>query len=325
MVNLWHMATTYDIAKLAGVDQSTVSKVLRGAPNFKQETIDKVHAACDKLGYIPNTTARQLRSNRTNVIAIDIPFSVQAIQADPFIPEFLAGVSQQANSAGYSILLSYASSSSPADLVLSRQADGIILTTIKANDPRITELTEKRVPFVAGKAQNFSSLNAACVDVDNYHCGLLAGEHLITHGHRNIAVLYHEKSCVGMDFAAGVRAALSKHGIFPNDDYFVRVDISATAAMAATEKLLNSPNPPTAITSNIFLAAFGLLKATENTGCYALAAGSSLFHQLYPHKGYIKVPTIELGELMTKTLIKILNGLAFAKLELLQSQIISAS
>lgn len=315
------MVTMHDIARLARVDQSSVSKILRGATNFKQETINKVRAACDELDYIPNAAARQLRNKRTNTIAINIPFSIKDIQTDPFIPEFLSGVSQQTSQAGYSILLSYDDSDTLPELVLGQRADGIILTTTKANDSRISELTAKKIPFVAGKAQNITSLNAACVDVDNFNSGLRAGEYLIKQGHRKIAALYHKDSYVGFDFADGVRAALSKHKIYPNNNYFVGIDISAATAMSVAENLLKSSDPPTAITSNIFLAAFGLMKAAETTDCEILAPKSKLFAQLYPNQVCIDVPTFELGKTMTEILIKILNHQPFPKTQLLETNI----
>ena len=89
------MATTYDIAERAGVDQSTVSRALSKSPLVSRSTASKVRHACRELNYVPNTLARALRSNRTHAIAIHIPLVAETVFADPFIPEFLAGVGRE--------------------------------------------------------------------------------------------------------------------------------------------------------------------------------------------------------------------------------------
>lgn len=305
------MSTTYDVAKRAGVDQSSVSKILSGATDFRQETIDRVKAACDKLGYVPNATARQLRSQKTHTIAINIPHQCEVIRADPFIPEFLAAVSQQANIAGYSIVLSYDDGNTLPEIVLAHRADGVIITTPKNDDLRIAELVRKKIPFVTGRNLAHLSGSAACVDVDNYDAGCQAGECLIGQGHTRIASLCQEDSLVGLDFAAGIRAAMKNHKIIPVDKLFLNIDISARSAVEAARKLLAVPTPPTAIISNIALATFGLLKATASKNCSVLAPESPLLRQLYPTQQCIKVPTAELGSLMTRTLIKILDNQNF--------------
>jgi len=85
------LATTYDIAKRAGVDQSTVSKVLSGATNFRQSTVERVRKACADCNYVPNSTAVALRTSRSRALAVHLPFGEETLLSDPFIPEFRDG------------------------------------------------------------------------------------------------------------------------------------------------------------------------------------------------------------------------------------------
>ena len=101
------MITTYDIAKLTGMNQSTVSRVLSGFPKVSPTTAKKVLDACKKLHYVPNASAKALKTRRTFTLAIHMPYGTETVLADPFVPLFLSAVSREAADHGYSVILSY--------------------------------------------------------------------------------------------------------------------------------------------------------------------------------------------------------------------------
>ena len=95
----------YDIAKLAKVNQSTVSRVLNGSANVKKATAQKVRRACRKLGYVPNIPARTLRTKQAGAVAVHLPLGRELALTDPFALLFLGGIHEQANERDFSVIL----------------------------------------------------------------------------------------------------------------------------------------------------------------------------------------------------------------------------
>jgi DNA-binding LacI/PurR family transcriptional regulator len=133
--------TTKDIARLAGVNQSTVSRVLSGFTAISAATAERVWKACRELNYVPNAMASGLRSRRSRVLALHIPFGAATVLADPFLPEFLSGVSRVTAARGYGVFLAQADGDTDlVTLVRSGRADGVILTSPRHDDPRVRAL-----------------------------------------------------------------------------------------------------------------------------------------------------------------------------------------
>src|SRR5512136_2008998 len=89
--------TLVDVAKIAGVSRSTVSRVLNNHPNVRAEVRQRVREVIERTGYHPNEVARSLRSQRSTLIGLVIPQSIGQLFADPYLPLLTQGVAQAVN------------------------------------------------------------------------------------------------------------------------------------------------------------------------------------------------------------------------------------
>src|SRR5512139_1999713 len=144
--------TAKDVARLAGVSQSTVSRILSGdsAPFFSEKTRRKVLKVAAELNYSPNPLARALRGKQTYLIGL----IVRGI-SDPFLASLVSEISMQAHSLGYQVVLGHAQSDPDEVLQISnvldtRHTDGvIILGDFKEDRSAIREILEGRRAVVA--------------------------------------------------------------------------------------------------------------------------------------------------------------------------------
>jgi LacI family transcriptional regulator len=176
-----------DVAALAQVSIGTISNVLNKPDLVAPDTRRRVQEAIDKLGWVRNESARQLRAGNSasiGLVVMDI--------ANPFFSDLARGVGEVAAAAGYSVLLSD-SAHDPAreraalELFQQLRVRGVILAPI-SNSPD-AELS-RRLDMPVVLADRFAAYNDACtVSVDDFVGGQLAAEHLLERGHRRIAAV----------------------------------------------------------------------------------------------------------------------------------------
>ncbi len=324
------MVTTYDIARKTGLNQSTVSRVLSGFPHVNPATAKKVYKACRELNYVPNRFARALKTKRSSAIAVHIPFGSETVLADPFIPAFLSGVSQEAARQGYSVILSYLDHTDKehnfSDIVKSGLADGVIVTSPSRSDPWIKSLVRSGTPFVIGRFEGKAGPNMVSVDIDNRHSGYQAASFLLSRGHRDIALVTEGIEHISArDFQDGFRKALKEHDVRWNPALSRSVPVTFEAACGATRELLAGKPVPTAIVANTALTVFGALEAVRNAHASTLVLGieSLLLKSLHPGLPRISSPIEDLGREMTAALIRLLQtGKPDPKTQMLYTKII---
>jgi DNA-binding LacI/PurR family transcriptional regulator len=322
--------TTNDVARLAGLNQSTVSRALSGSPLVTPETARKVRAACRKLDYIPNALARGLKTSRTFSLAVHLAGGTHAVMADPFVPAFLSGVSRQAVLGGYSVVLSYFDPAGMEiqllNLIRGRRADGVVLTSPSCCEEEIRFLRKMNIPFVRGRHDSPLDAFSACVDIDNRHAGFQAARFLAARGHERIGLITEpEDSLVGRDFNAGVLDALTQAGVSYRPDQMKAVPITYEDACRAAAQLISGRCPPTAIVTNTPLLTLGALKAVRKSRRKVLVLGveSPLLKSMYPNQPRIVSPIKHLGRAMTETLIEILTtGRAEVSVRMLYTRIV---
>lgn len=180
--------TLRDVAREAGVHVSTASRALntetRGIVN--SDTVKRVLAAADSLGYRPNPMARGLRKNRTMTIGIVIP-DIE----NPLFGPIIAGCGQALDAEGYSLLIANADRESEAHTreiiraLLERRVDGMIVATAARSDALIAELVESGVLMVLVNRATEGLPVPAILGDDIAGIGL-AVDHLVGLGHRHI-------------------------------------------------------------------------------------------------------------------------------------------
>ncbi|OAB47145.1 LacI family DNA-binding transcriptional regulator [Paenibacillus antarcticus] len=170
-----------DVAKLAGVSPTTVSRVMNNRGYISQETRDKVDNAMKELNYFPNDLARALFNKRTNLIGLIVPTTT-----NPFFGELSFHIENICTSLGYKVLLCNSLSQmekeqSYADMLMRNQVDGII---VGAHNRGISNYNQRNIAVVA--IDRYLSKTIPVVGSDNYTGGTLATELLISKGCKNI-------------------------------------------------------------------------------------------------------------------------------------------
>jgi len=173
-----------DVAKLAGVSPTTVSRVINNRGSISEKTRDKVSKAMDDLNYYPNEIARSLFVQKTNSIGILFP-----TLSDPFFGELATRIEQQLAAYNYKVLICNTNNHLEYEtkylrMLLANQVDGIIVGS--HNTPSEIYQTAN-LPIVA--IDRFVSTKVPNIRSDNYQGACLATQHLIDKGCKNIAIL----------------------------------------------------------------------------------------------------------------------------------------
>lgn len=237
--------TSADVARLAGVSQSAVSRVFTPGASASKKTVEKVRAAADQLGYRPNVLARGLITGRTRMIGL-----VVAYLENQFYPVALELLSRALQAKGYHILIFLAENSTErvAEVMkelLDYQVDGIITASVGISSDIAARCSAVGIPMVLfNRGQDDENLSE--VTSDNVAGGRRAAEFLIAGGHRRIAhIMGWQGASTGRDRAIGFRFALEAAGLTP----VAMVDgmYSRDRAAAAARELCSGPDRPDAI------------------------------------------------------------------------------
>lgn len=170
-----------DVAKLAKVSKTTVSRVLNKRGYLSQETIDKVHAAMEQLNYQPNVVARQLYKKQTNIIGLLFP-----TVANPFFGELIEALEKKLYQEGFKVLIGNSMNDPEKETdylnqLLSEQVDGLIVGT---HNQGIKEYKYANLPIVA--IDRIMNEDIPVIESDNYAGGALATTRLINMGAKKI-------------------------------------------------------------------------------------------------------------------------------------------
>ncbi|HEX3592834.1 MAG TPA: LacI family DNA-binding transcriptional regulator [Pseudonocardiaceae bacterium] len=214
--------TITTVAARANVSRQTVSNVLNAPHRVQAGTRERVEAAIVELGYRPHRAARQLRTHRSNLIAMRMaPFSEEL--AGSVLDRFVHAVTESAQGHGFRTLVFTATNdtdeiSTYADLLNSYELDAFILTGTHHRDRRTTWLRKQGVPFVTFGRPWGVRAKHWWVDVDGKAGTTAATERLLDAGHRRIGFVgWPVGSGVGDDRRAGWETTLRAAGVDPND------------------------------------------------------------------------------------------------------------
>lgn len=312
-------ATLKEIARRTGKSITTVSRALAGYDDVSPETKALVRRVAEELGYTPNLLARRLQKRRSDTIGLILPTFGPRF-SDPFFSEFLAGVGNMAAEHGYDLLVS---TQPPGDRELavyrqkvqSRQVDGFVLVRTRRQDARIRYLCEIGFPFVAfGRTE--CELDFPFVDVDGIQGMRLIAEHLIGLGHRRIACLAPPPDLLFAEHRLiGLRQALADHGLELPESLIVLGDLTQKSGYQATMRLLDGPQPPTAIAACNDLMALGAMSAIQERG---LVVGRDvavtgfddipMAEHSHPPLTTVHQPIYQIGKTVCEMLIRLLQG-----------------
>lgn len=237
--------TAVDVARLAGVSQSAVSRVFTPGASASKRTVAKVKAAAEQLGYRPNLLARAMITGRSRIIGLVI-----AYLENQFYPVALERLSRALQERGYHILVFMAENSTEKveevmQELIDYRVDGIITASVAMSNDLTSRLAALGIPVVMFN-RGQSDPRLAEVTSDNLAGGRRATEFLLAGGHRRIAhIMGWQGSSTGRDRAEGFRQAMAAAGLEP----VAKVDgmYSRETAAAVARDLCAGPDRPDAI------------------------------------------------------------------------------
>ncbi|RSL29563.1 LacI family transcriptional regulator [Salibacterium salarium] len=253
------MVSSKDVAKRAGVSQSTVSRVLNESDRVSKSNVDKVTKAMNELNYRPNSIARSLVSKQTKTLAL-----ISGPLHNPFFVETTTSIINYANEKGYKTNVFFENAGdnmSVYESVLSMQLDGIILSSIFMEDPIYEELKALNLPFVMFNRKH--NKPGHFVEIDNEKSGKMAADHFLELGHERIGFIggpLYTSTFYGRYI--GFSEEIRKH--VPLDEAFMHeTDTSEQDVRDAVLKMMGRKHKPTAIfaaTDSIAILAIDTLK-----------------------------------------------------------------
>jgi LacI family transcriptional regulator len=254
--------TGYDVARLAGVTQPTVSRAMRGE-NVSEATRLRVLAAAEQLGYVPSDAGRSLATRRTHRVGV-----VVADLRNHFYLEVLTSFERRLAEAGFQVTLFR--QSGDEDALLSQLSaggiDGVALTSLTLGSRLPRALRERGLPGVLLNRETDRPDLDVCVS-DNVAGSRLAAERLLELGHRRIgAVFGPADTSTGRDRALGFREALAEAGVVLHPDACREVPYTHESGHGALLEILDSPHRPTAVFCANDVLAIGALNAAKRRG-----------------------------------------------------------
>jgi LacI family transcriptional regulator len=267
----YKVATIKDIAKVAGVSVTTVSRALNGYSDVNEKTRAKIKDVAKELNYSPNVLARSLVVNKTRTIGLIVSELSRAEPKDIFTFEVLRGINDCAGELDYDLILF---STSPAkqkmktytQLCRERRVDGAIIQGIRTDDPYLQEVLESNIPCVLIDIP-VESDTVAFVSTDNVLGAMQAVEHLIENGHQNIAMINgHNQAFVSQKRLAGYQKALRGASLLFRPEWVVNGEFLEASAEKKAADLLRVYPEITAIFCASDLMALGTLNAAKVIG-----------------------------------------------------------
>ena len=256
--------TIKDVAALAGVSPSTVSRTCKNNPSISEETKERVRKAMAELGYEPNFQASNLASQNSRTIGIILPASAKEVYENSFYLEAIQGISHYCNGRQY--MTTIVTGQDEAEILdavrsMSRsgKVDGFIILYSKKDDPVIDYLFNEGLLYILiGKATQYTN-QTIYIDNDNLLAGREAAEYLYQLGHRRIAYLGSDSSLMfSADRKAGYQLALASHQLPVRPEYCVEVKNVSENNEEAIRGLLMQKDRPTAILDSDDILAISL-------------------------------------------------------------------
>ena len=243
------MVSMKDIARACGVSVATVSKALNGQPDIGEETRTRVCEAAQKMGYMTNSAARALKTNRTYHIGVLFVDERQSGLAHEYFSTMLESFKAEAEAHGYDItFINHNVGGKPTSYLQHcryRGVDGVVIACVDFTDPRVRELAESDLPLVT---VDHVFNNRLAVMSDNVQGMEALVHYAYEKGHRKIAFLHGEKTSVTQNRLVGFFRACEELGLEIPEEYvresaFHNPDRCAQDTLA----LMNLPERPTCI------------------------------------------------------------------------------
>ena len=308
------MTTMKDVAKTVGVSLGTVSNVLNGREVVQDETRLKVLQVMKQLNYVPNSVARALKTNRTQIIGIMLPSIT-----NPFYATIARVADDVVQNLGYTLLISNTDRNpnrefESAKALLEKGVDGIIWI---AKSMRFKELSlelNERLPILYVDSE-LNESEGDQLSVDNYQGGALAAEHLYQLGHRKIAVIEGPKEAKkSWNRIPGFYNKLLEHGISIEKNLIRIGNFEFDSGYDYMRSLLKEDSEFTALFAANDMMAVGAITAAREAGLKVpddlsvVGFDDIMLAQYFdPALSTVRQPAEQLGRFAVEMLMKRIN------------------
>ncbi|ONI67154.1 hypothetical protein BWI15_28750 [Kribbella sp. ALI-6-A] len=256
--------TSKDLARLAGVSQATVSRVLTNSPKVTPQTRARVLRVLEEANYTPNALARAMKTGRTGTIGVFV-----TRVTSPFHAQLLDEIGRGLSAAGLHMILWNIEHEQPESLgtiLQQRLVDGFMVTSASYASPLHTMALDSGTPTIL-LHRGIDGLDCDQVVGDDRQGAYDAGRYLVEAGHTEIGLVRLEHTGnTSRDRERGFRAALADAGVPLRDRNVVTTGVSHAAGHAAARKLLSARKPPTALFTLTDLLGFGILDGARALG-----------------------------------------------------------
>jgi DNA-binding LacI/PurR family transcriptional regulator len=266
------LVTMADLARLAGVSQSTVSRALAGHPLISATTRTKIEELARSTGFVVNPAASALRSRRSNVVCVLITLIHDRDQhvSDPFMMTMLAHLADALTDAGYDMLLSKVSTHEDGwieRIFSTRRPAAAILIGQSLEHASIERAAQAGCRLVVWGAR-LRGQSYATVGTDNRSGGHLAASHLIARGYRRLAFLGDTRLPEIAQRHAGFTRAHKEAGLAPDRALTVCSSFDPAEALKAANSLIDTGHPFDSVVAASDVIAFSAMKALSQRGLH---------------------------------------------------------
>jgi len=311
------VSNIYQVAKRAGVSTATVSRVLSQPDVVAPETRRRVMRAVERLGYEPNSAAKNLRTLRTAKLLVTVPDI-----SNPFFSLILQGIEETAQRAGYAVLVGDTQhderrEDSYAAMLKRKEADGLIFLghRLPKTAAELVRTVAPRCAPVVNGCEFSPRLGIPSVHIDNAKAASEAMDHLYRLGHRRLGIVTGPLlSPLSRDRLSGA-AGRAKQAKADRDFIVMNGDFSIESGSVAAERLLGRRDPPTAIFCFNDEMAMGVLETAKRRRLrvpddLSVVGFDDIRFARYtdPPLTTIAQPMRAIGEGTVRLLLQILNG-----------------
>jgi DNA-binding LacI/PurR family transcriptional regulator len=257
------MVSSKDVAKYAGVSQTTVSRVLNTPELVKKPTLEKVLKAIKELNYVPDANARSLVQQKTKTIAL-----LSGPLHNPFFVDTTTAIVNYATEKGYKVNVQFVNDENLTEAyatAIGTKVDGIILSCILYDDPIFDRLQEMNIPFITYNRKHRK--NEQFVEIDNFHAGYLSAKHVIEQQHTKLGWIGGPLTVSTFKHRyEGFLKACEDYQVELADASILQTDTSKEGCEAALDVLLELEEQPTAICTGSDSIALNVLDYATKMG-----------------------------------------------------------
>lgn len=319
------MVSMKTIADTCGVSVATVSKALNDRSDIGEETKKEIKRVAKELGYLPNMSARVLRTKRTYSIGVLFADEAQSGLAHPYFSCILDSFKVYAESMGYDI--TFLNCNKTRDHCMTylehsiyRGFDGVFIACINFNNKEVIELLQSDIPVVT---MDYQVNDRASVSSDNIKGMSELVSFIIKNGHKRIAYIYGNDSTVTRNRIAAFYKTMEQHHINVPDEYVKKSYYrNLEYARIYTNELLALSKPPTCIIYPDDYSAVGGISRIKQMGLsvpgdISVAGYDGIFiaEQLEPKLTTVYQDTLALGQKAAEKLIELIEKPKYSLIE----------